>query len=265
MLATILTNWAGQVSDGMLPNRFPDDGQGSQVQLVDASLWFIIAVHDLFQAAQKKLNSTYHPKHASYSVQLSQKSSMAIRGAGGMAPRWIRRMALLRRGNGITAYMDGSSASGAIAGRQPGPQHSWRGREQATYSAGTAHPYSPHAARLALPSVVAGRVSPAETPNPTNPSMSTLREQERIAAANARTADWKRWGPYLSERQWATVREDYSEWGNCWDFLMITPEAAPIAGVKMDCLASQITSAGSVLHWPCGMKRIPFSRNACLD
>ena len=48
--------------------------------------------------------------------------------------------------------------------------------------------------------------------------MSTLREQERIAAANARTADWKRWGPYLSERQWATVREDYSEWGNCWDY-----------------------------------------------
>ncbi len=48
--------------------------------------------------------------------------------------------------------------------------------------------------------------------------MSTLREQERIAEANARTADWKRWGPYLSERQWATVREDYSEWGNCWDY-----------------------------------------------
>ena len=48
--------------------------------------------------------------------------------------------------------------------------------------------------------------------------MSTLREQERIAAANARTADWKRWGPYLSERQWATVREDYSEGGNCWDY-----------------------------------------------
>ena len=48
--------------------------------------------------------------------------------------------------------------------------------------------------------------------------MSTLREQERIADANARTADWKRWGPYLSERQWATVREDYSEWGNCWDY-----------------------------------------------
>src|SRR3989442_15254642 len=29
--------------------------------------------------------------------------------------------------------------------------------------------------------------------------------------------NWKRWGPYLSERQWGTVREDYSADGNCWD------------------------------------------------
>ena len=34
----------------------------------------------------------------------------------------------------------------------------------------------------------------------------------------ARTKNWKRWGPYLSERQWATVREDYSPYGNCWDY-----------------------------------------------
>jgi len=29
--------------------------------------------------------------------------------------------------------------------------------------------------------------------------------------------NWKRWGPYLSERQWGTVREDYSESGNAWE------------------------------------------------
>ena len=29
---------------------------------------------------------------------------------------------------------------------------------------------------------------------------------------------WKKWGPYLSERQWGTVREDYSEGGNAWDY-----------------------------------------------
>ena len=30
--------------------------------------------------------------------------------------------------------------------------------------------------------------------------------------------DWYHWGPYLSERQWGTVREDYSEDGNAWDY-----------------------------------------------
>src|SRR6202000_635017 len=29
---------------------------------------------------------------------------------------------------------------------------------------------------------------------------------------------WKRWGPYLAERQWGTVREDYSEQGDCWEY-----------------------------------------------
>src|SRR5580693_1207897 len=29
---------------------------------------------------------------------------------------------------------------------------------------------------------------------------------------------WRRWGPYLSERQWGTVREDYSEYGTAWDY-----------------------------------------------
>ena len=31
-------------------------------------------------------------------------------------------------------------------------------------------------------------------------------------------APWKKWGPYLSERQWGTVREDYSQDGNAWDY-----------------------------------------------
>lgn len=42
-------------------------------------------------------------------------------------------------------------------------------------------------------------------------------EQERLDADAARTANWKRWGPYLSERQWATVREDYSAHGDSWE------------------------------------------------
>jgi hypothetical protein len=43
-------------------------------------------------------------------------------------------------------------------------------------------------------------------------------EQERLLADAKRTTNWKRWGPYLSERQWATVREDYSPEGACWDY-----------------------------------------------
>jgi hypothetical protein len=48
--------------------------------------------------------------------------------------------------------------------------------------------------------------------------MKITAEEQRLQADTARLANWKRWGPYLSERQWATVREDYSENGNCWDY-----------------------------------------------
>ncbi|MCC6860311.1 MAG: glucosidase [Bryobacterales bacterium] len=45
------------------------------------------------------------------------------------------------------------------------------------------------------------------------------REEERLREARERTAHWKRWGPYLSERAWGTVREDYSAEGVAWDYL----------------------------------------------
>ncbi|HEU4430911.1 MAG TPA: glucosidase [Myxococcota bacterium] len=48
--------------------------------------------------------------------------------------------------------------------------------------------------------------------------MSANAEKRRLAEDHAREKHWKRWGPYLAERQWATVREDYSADGNCWDY-----------------------------------------------
>ena len=48
--------------------------------------------------------------------------------------------------------------------------------------------------------------------------MSSGAEQERLSQDKARTQYWKRWGPYLSERQWGTVREDYSEGGTAWEY-----------------------------------------------
>jgi len=43
------------------------------------------------------------------------------------------------------------------------------------------------------------------------------REELRLQEARQRTAHWRRWGPYLAERQWGTVREDYSAGGTAWD------------------------------------------------
>ncbi|HXN42462.1 MAG TPA: glucosidase, partial [Myxococcaceae bacterium] len=43
-------------------------------------------------------------------------------------------------------------------------------------------------------------------------------ERHRLSEDSRREKNWKRWGPYLSERQWGTVREDYSENGSCWEY-----------------------------------------------
>jgi predicted glycogen debranching enzyme len=48
----ILLDWAGTVSEGMLPNLFPDRGSAPEYNSVDASLWYIIAVHEYLQAAK---------------------------------------------------------------------------------------------------------------------------------------------------------------------------------------------------------------------
>jgi predicted glycogen debranching enzyme len=50
----ILLGWARVVSDGMLPNRFPDHGEAPEFNSVDASLWYIIAVYELLQLAGKR-------------------------------------------------------------------------------------------------------------------------------------------------------------------------------------------------------------------
>ena len=49
----ILLEWSGAISEGMLPNRFPDSGEALEFNAVDASLWYVVAVHELLQEAQK--------------------------------------------------------------------------------------------------------------------------------------------------------------------------------------------------------------------
>jgi len=43
-------------------------------------------------------------------------------------------------------------------------------------------------------------------------------EERRLEEDARRERNWKRWGPYLAERQWGTVREDYSADGTSWDY-----------------------------------------------
>ena len=55
--------------------------------------------------------------------------------------------------------------------------------------------------------------APASTP-----PFDDCTEQKRLNDAREAGIPWKQWGPYLSERQWGTVREDYSQDGNAWDY-----------------------------------------------
>jgi hypothetical protein len=56
------------------------------------------------------------------------------------------------------------------------------------------------------------------TATKTPPQYVQVEEQKRLNIAREQGVPWKKWGPYLSERQWGTVREDYSADGNAWDY-----------------------------------------------
>ena len=76
-----------------------------------------------------------------------------------------------------------------------------------------------------------------------------LGEHARLLEAREGTVPWRQWGPYLSERQWGTVREDYSEHGTAWDYShTTTPAAAPIAGVRTALLDFAMTSSFCALR-----------------
>ena len=57
-------------------------------------------------------------------------------------------------------------------------------------------------------------MSPSKTPL----AYKEVTEQTRLNEAREKSIPWKKWGPYLSERQWGTVREDYSQDGNAWNY-----------------------------------------------
>ena len=91
-------------------------------------------------------------------------------------------------------------------------------------------------------------------------------EETRLQEARRGTSNWRKWGPYLSERQWGTVREDYSNDGNAWDYFTHDQARSRAYHWGEDGLAaSAMKSNCSVLVWPCGMATIQSSKSASLD
>ena len=78
-------------------------------------------------------------------------------------------------------------------------------------------------------------------------------EQKRLNDAREAHIPWKKWGPYLSERQWGTVREDYSEDGNAWDYFTHDQARSRAYRWGEDGMGGfATTSNGSVSRWLCG-------------
>jgi predicted glycogen debranching enzyme len=99
----ILVEWAGAVSDGMLPNRFPDRGETPEFNAVDASLWFVVASHELLQMTQGTRVLTETQRNALVSAVL----------------------AIARGYAGGTRYGIRMDSDGLLAAGVPGTQLTW--------------------------------------------------------------------------------------------------------------------------------------------
>ena len=109
----ILLAWAGTVSEGMLPNRFPDAGDTPEFNSVDASLWFIVAVHELFDAAaanaagllRRTIAKNWKPRfwrlstvtRAAHALAFAWTATVCSRPASraGSSRGWTRKLAIM--------------------------------------------------------------------------------------------------------------------------------------------------------------------------
>lgn len=97
----ILLEWSGTLSEGMLPNRFPDYGDTPEYNSVDASLWFIVAVHDYLAthhasaATQQRLQQaseailTGYTKGTRFNIQASADDGLLSAGRPGVQLTWM--------------------------------------------------------------------------------------------------------------------------------------------------------------------------------
>ena len=85
-------------------------------------------------------------------------------------------------------------------------------------------------------------------------------EKLRLEQDRLRQQNWRQWGPYLSERQWGTVREDYSSNGDAWNYL--TPRRRPRQGLSLGRgrpgRRSAMKTSTFAWPWPCGTAAIRF-------
>ena len=98
------------------------------------------------------------------------------------------------------------------------------------------------------------------------PAIVDVTEQKRLNDAREAQIPWKKWGPYLSERQWGTVREDYSENGDAWNYF--THDQARSRAYKWgeDGLGGfATTSSCCALRWRYGTSATRSSRSGCSD
>jgi predicted glycogen debranching enzyme len=100
----ILVEWAGAVSEGMLPNLFVDAGGAPEFNSVDASLWYVVAVHDFLRAAEAGRGKA------------TRRDQQALRRAV---------EAILAGYAGGTRYGIRCGADGLLAAGQPGVQLTW--------------------------------------------------------------------------------------------------------------------------------------------
>jgi predicted glycogen debranching enzyme len=102
----ILVEWAGTVSEGMLPNRFPDRGEAPEFNSVDASLWYVIAVHEYLEVVEQQRPASFTADCHTQKLRAAVEEILAGYSSG---TRF-----------GIRADTDGLLACG-----QPGAQLTW--------------------------------------------------------------------------------------------------------------------------------------------